>query len=184
MFENFLKNIHLIYLNELEYFSQFPIIGIIFALSGVILLLYIFSMFKDRVYLFALITLPATFMHELMHFIISLITGGMPRGFSIFPKKSEEGYTLGYVESYNVTWYNGAFIGLAPLILLPIAYFFFKYQIVTETTISILVLKLYFLGTLIEGSMPSITDLELAIKKSLAFIWLLLIGFVIYITQS
>jgi hypothetical protein len=40
------------------------------------------------------------------------------------------------------------------------------------------------MGTLIEGSIPSITDLKLAFKKSILFIWIIITGVVIYISKT
>lgn len=160
---------------ELIFFKYLDINLLTYIISGVVVILFIFNFFKNRIYLFALLTLPATLFHELSHFIISLITGGMPRGLSIWPQKSENGYTLGYVESYNVTWFNAFLIGFAPILLIPIAYIFLKYNVVYDNNPFSLSWKIYLLASLIEGSIPSITDISLAIKKSLFLIWFIFI---------
>jgi len=146
----------------------------LFVTGIIFIILYIFHLFKGKVYLFALISLPATLFHELMHFIVSLFTFGMPRKISIFPEKSDNGYTLGYVESYNVRWYNGLLIGLAPLLLIPIDFYFFKLYLINETNIYYILVKGYIAATLLEGSIPSITDIKLAISKSFYLFWIIL----------
>lgn len=71
---------------------------------------------------FLLITFPVTLAHELTHLVLGYLTGGQPSGHRIIPRRSARGYILGSVTCNNVRWYNGLFIGLAPLLLLPLAF--------------------------------------------------------------
>lgn len=64
----------------------------------------------------ALIRLPGTFVHEICHLVAALLLNGKPLRFSIIPKREGNGsLTLGHVIVGNVRWYNGVFIGMAPL---------------------------------------------------------------------
>ena len=70
----------------------------------------------------ALLALPGTFAHELSHFVVGALLLAKPRGFSIWPKASGKTWTLGAVSFGNVGLLNGAFVALAPLLLLPLAW--------------------------------------------------------------
>lgn len=65
-------------------------------------------------WLFALLNLPGTFLHELMHYLAALVLDGDPRGFTIIP----EGKSLGSVMAVP-NWWNAATIAFAPVLLLP-----------------------------------------------------------------
>lgn len=65
----------------------------------------------------AIFVLPGTLIHELLHFGVGLILNAKPVSFSIWPRKSGPStWTMGSVGFANVRWYNGAAVGLAPLI--------------------------------------------------------------------
>jgi len=64
-------------------------------------------------------TFPVTLAHELTHLLLGFVTHGQPCGFRVWPQRSARGYVLGSVTCRNVRWYNGLFIGFAPVILLP-----------------------------------------------------------------
>ena len=66
--------------------------------------------------------LPFTFMHELAHFLVALITGGRPSSFSIWPKRAGGGWILGSVNAAP-TILSAAPTALAPLGWLVIAYY-------------------------------------------------------------
>jgi hypothetical protein len=70
----------------------------------------------------ALLALPGTIAHELSHFVVGALLLAKPHGFSIWPKASGSTWTLGAVSFGNVGLLNGAFVALAPLLLLPIAW--------------------------------------------------------------
>jgi hypothetical protein len=65
----------------------------------------------------AFLFLPGTILHEGAHWIAAFLLNGQPGSFSIWPKRLENGnWLLGAVTIKNLTWYNGLFIGLAPLV--------------------------------------------------------------------
>jgi len=69
----------------------------------------------------AVFVLPGTFVHELLHFGVGLLLNAKPVSFSVWPRRSgPSSWTMGSVGFANVRWYNGAPVGLAPL-LAPVA---------------------------------------------------------------
>jgi hypothetical protein len=121
--------------------------------------------------LFLLVTFPVTLTHELMHFVLAVLTGGQPSGFRIFPRRSARGYVLGSVTCNNVRWYNGLFIGLAPLLLLPLAFVVLVWRVHAQpaATLNEAAWALAIAG-LAAASLPSSQDLRVALASS----WLLL----------
>ena len=68
-------------------------------------------------YIRAFLFLPGTIVHEGTHWIAAFLLNGQPASFSIWPRRLENGnWLLGTVSIKNLTWYNGIFIGLAPLV--------------------------------------------------------------------
>jgi hypothetical protein len=66
--------------------------------------------------LWALITLPATLLHEAAHAIVGLFTGAQPSSLNLWPKRvSATTWRLGYVGFLNLRWWNGGAVALAPL---------------------------------------------------------------------
>jgi hypothetical protein len=67
-------------------------------------------------YLRAFLFLPGTIVHEGAHWVAAFLLNGQPSSLSVWPKRLENGnWLLGSVSIRNLTWYNGVFIGLAPL---------------------------------------------------------------------
>lgn len=84
---------------------------------------------SQRGSLFLIISnLPSTILHELAHFIVALLLGGTPTGFSIWPQRQNGRWRLGSVTAH-LTICSAAPTALAPLLwLLP------GYLIVTQGT--------------------------------------------------
>jgi len=170
----------------MEYISKYKdIFGLgdissltIFSVIIIITTLFVFKRINNF-YLISLLTLPGTFMHEFMHLLASFITFGKPTNFSIIPKKSNGGITLGSVSSVNITWYNAIIISLAPLALYFMAYYLMKIlpsihnKLYYYTT-------LYFIANLLFAGTPSSTDWKLAFKKSWILLLIVLLGLVEY----
>lgn len=70
----------------------------------------------------ALLSLPGTFSHELVHLMVGFLLLAKPAGFSLRPKRVGEGWALGSVSFRKINIFNGAFVALAPLLLLPLAW--------------------------------------------------------------
>ncbi len=117
-----------------------------------------------------IINLPGVFLHELLHYIVAFIFDGKPTQFAVFPEQTQNGdWVGGYVNFTNLRWFNAMPIGLAPLIgLLPAwnlhhvwygALWLYDWRIAQD--ILYVIVELY----LIEASIPSLTDLKIAVSK-------------------
>lgn len=140
----------------------------ILSISMIIVILFIFKKINNF-YLISLLTLPGTFMHELMHLLASYFTFGKPVKFTVIPKRSEGTIVLGSVSSTNITWYNAIIISLAPLLLYALAYYIILI-LPTITTPLYYYASIYFVTNLLFAGTPSPADWKLAFQKS----WLLL----------
>ncbi|MHB8348108.1 MAG: hypothetical protein ACYDHM_13220 [Acidiferrobacterales bacterium] len=83
--------------------------------------LTLFSLLRFRIALFSVVVFPGTVFHELSHWAAGILFRGRPRRLRLWPKRNGTRMVMGSVECTNLRWYNGVFIGLAPLALLPIA---------------------------------------------------------------
>lgn len=117
--------------------------------------------------------LLGTFLHELSHFIVSLITNGKPISFSIVPTKQGNSYIFGRVLSSNT---------LAPLLILPMVYvvdmyyfYFFKDTLYTQ------LFYIFLIVILIDNSIPSTTDFRIAFSGYSYIFWLFLLCLYIYV---
>jgi hypothetical protein len=69
--------------------------------------------------LWALLNLPATFLHELAHAFVGIISGAQPTRMSLWPKKvGSTSWRLGSVGFTRLRWWNGGAVTLAPLLWL------------------------------------------------------------------
>ncbi|MDD4556383.1 MAG: hypothetical protein PHE89_03535 [Alphaproteobacteria bacterium] len=112
----------------------------------------------------ALVNIPGTFLHELMHFFVGGFLNAQPCNFSVFPKKNLNGeYVMGSVGFRNITFYNALPAAMAPLLLLPIAFLLNRYWL-PEITPSTLNYVFYILlqTIIIENAIPSGQDFKVA----------------------
>lgn len=115
----------------------------------------------------SLLTLPGTFLHELMHYLVALLTNGKPDKFRLSPQKTENGYVLGYV-TFVPAWYNAALIGLAPMLLLPLAWL--SYLFASDVGFAEKLWLGAFAGACLNGSIPSSVDLNFVVRYP---VWLI-----------
>jgi hypothetical protein len=94
--------------------QQFPS-WLIFVVAG---LFYLLQRRVQRwVRLWALITLPATVLHELAHGLVGWLLFAKPTAVSLWPKRmNQHQWQLGAVSFKNLTWWNGGIVALAPLL--------------------------------------------------------------------
>lgn len=122
--------------------------------------------------LFFLAAFPATLAHELAHLLVGLVTWGRPSGMRLWPQRSARGYVLGSVSCLNVRWYNGLLIGLAPLLLLPLALALLYWRLQPPLLpLADEALWIYMIACLVCASLPSRQDLRVAAASS----WLVLL---------
>lgn len=122
-----------------------------------------------------LYALPATLLHELSHLIVAFVTGGRPAGFSIIPTPRlvtladgsvRRSWVLGAVTIRNAGIIASLPTGLAPLLLVPLAWFLYHHWFAwfpadLPHTIS-LYLVVYLCAA---GSVPSTQDLRVAFSS-------------------
>jgi hypothetical protein len=76
---------------------------------------------RDSFWRVALLSLPGTVAHELSHLVVGFLVGAQPHGFSLWPRRQGKSWVLGFVTFRNINLLNGAFVALAPLLLLPLS---------------------------------------------------------------
>ncbi len=143
-----------------------------------ILLVIILIKMKNATYknlwLCALINVPGTLLHEIMHLLVGWLMNAKPCNFTILPKRNPTGeYVMGSVGFRNIRFYNAIPAALAPLLLLPIGFYCNRY-LLPIIPINIVTYVLYVLlqTIIIENSIPSRADFNVAKK----FFW----GIVLY----
>ena len=170
---------------------------ILFTVFITILILKMKEISKVNIYLSGIVYFLGTFFHELAHYIMALITTfRLPGRISLFPKyeivNGRRVIALGYVEVKNssLNILNAFPIGMAPLLLLYLAYivskyFFIYYGIWFEVGIIAYILQSFLMATLIINSVPSRADLILArTKGSLYFYIVILLISIFYIVYK
>jgi len=116
-------------------------------------------------------TFPVTLAHELTHLLLGFVTHGQPCGFRVWPQRSATGYVLGSVSCRNIRWYNGLFIGFAPVLLLPCALGLLIWRLHAATDVNAAEAAwAYAVACLAYASLPSWQDIRVALASS----WLLL----------
>jgi hypothetical protein len=117
--------------------------------------------------IYILFVLPGTLAHELSHWCVALVTNAKPKLPSILPRRTKAGWLLGQVVFSNPRWYNTALVTLAPLMLLPLAVWFYVDEIALLPLISVWHwLALYMAIAVAYSTLPSATDIRLAWQYS------------------
>jgi hypothetical protein len=117
-------------------------------------------------------TFPVTLAHELMHLLLGFLTYGQPCRFRVWPRRSAGGYVLGSVTCRNVRWYNGLFIGFAPMLLLPFALTLLIWRLHAQPDMNpVEATWVYAVACLTYASLPSWQDIRVALASS----WLLIV---------
>ena len=130
-------------------------------------------------WLYALVTLPGTFLHEVAHYLTALFLAGQPTGFNLIPS----GNTLGSVQFYP-NWYNAAPVALAPFLLAPLTFLMAALAANTVNPLKILLFS-YFAACSWVACTPSPQDFSIAMAPSswpLAILFLGISFFLMYRT--
>ena len=125
----------------------------------------------------ALINIPGTLLHELMHFIVGLVLNARPCNFKILPQRNMDGYVMGSVGFRNVTFYNAVPSALAPLLLLPIGFYVNRYLLpMLNPTVVNCILYVLLQTVIIENALPSKADFKVASMYISGVIFYLIVG--------
>ena len=130
----------------------------------VIILIHLKNTTYRSLFMSALINIPGTVLHELMHFIVGLFLNARPCNFSLIPRRNEDGnYVMGSVGFTNITFYNAVPAALAPLLLLPIGFYINRYGLpLIQPTFVNYTLYVLLQTIIIENAMPSRADFRVA----------------------
>lgn len=151
-------------------------------LGAIVLALWAIRLLRGNFWLLTLVVLPGTLCHELSHYLAGVLLNGQPRGFSIWPQRVGRVYILGSVALGNPRWYNVFFIGLAPLLLLPLAYVGLRWRFAQHPVFDAWEAGAVFLiANLVFAALPSWQDLRIAARSPIG--WGLLAGAAIWAFQ-
>lgn len=143
----------------------------------VIILVHLKSATYKSMFLCALINMPGTILHEIMHFIVGLLLNAKPCNFTLFPRRNENGYVMGSVGFTNITFYNAIPASMAPLMLLPIGFYLNRYFLPNMApTFTNYVLYVLLQTIIIENALPSSADFKVARMYFLGIIMYTAIG--------
>ena len=135
--------------------------------------LWLMNQARRSFWLLSLVALPGTFCHELCHWSVGKLLGAEPVRFTVLPRRQGDGYILGAVRFAKLRWYNAFFVGLAPLLLLPLAYGLFRWRLGAQPAPGWPEAAMVFLlANLVFASLPSGQDLRIAARSPVG--WILL----------
>ena len=133
-------------------------INILYSLIFILIL----NALKNRSFIIITLILPGTLLHEISHFLMSMITNGKPVSLSLIPKRRGQTWVLGSVTSSNVKWYNAFFIGMSPFLLIPLSIILMNYFMDYKSPYFLL--NSFLVSTFVLASIPSTTDFKIAFK--------------------
>ena len=146
--------------------------GFIPSVALVLILVALLRAVRNSMWRIALLSLPGTIAHELAHFVVGLLLLAKPRGFSIWPKAQSHSWRLGSVSFGNIGLLNGAFVALAPLLLLPIAWLCVVYVLLplwNDSQWGWWLLTGYLTATALFAALPSFQDIKLGGRSLLLY---------------
>jgi hypothetical protein len=120
----------------------------------------------------ALLALPGTFAHELAHLVVGFLLRAKPHGFSVWPRPYGNAWILGAVSFHNIGLLNGAWVALAPLLLLPVAWISLIHVLQPLWIMGRLgwwLLAGYVTATALFAALPSIQDIKLGARSLLLY---------------
>jgi len=143
--------------------------------------LALLSVLRLRMRLLILAVFPGTLFHELSHLAAAALLHGQPTGFHLLPRRTDRTFILGSVVCANVRWYNGLFIGLAPLLLLPLAFGLMLWRLSLAPVLHAREVPwIYLIACLAYAAVPSWQDLQVAAKSR----WMLIgVGAVAWVVR-
>ena len=136
----------------------------------------------QSLWLCALINIPGTLLHELMHWLVGGFMNARPCNFTIIPKRDASGsYVMGSVGFRNIGFYNAIPAALAPLLLLPIGFYINRYVLpLIPMNLTNYILYVLLQTIIVQNAVPSQADWRIAkMYKSGILLYSVLFGAVI-----
>ena len=141
-------------------FGAWPITPVdIAAIAGMFLLIQLAR--RAGMWIYALVTLPGTALHEFSHYVVALILGGAPSFPSLLPTRTEKGWKLGHV-AFRAGHVRAMFVGMAPLLLAPLAWWW-AVTLLAPASGPLYALHAWVVAALLQACLPSKTDWKLAL---------------------
>jgi hypothetical protein len=113
-------------------------------------------------WIYALVALPGTALHEFSHFLVALLLGGSPSFPSLVPVRTEaRTWHLGHVR-FQPGFVRSMFVGMAPLLLAPLAWWWAT-TLLTHSAWPIYALHAWIVAAQVQAFGPSKTDWKLAL---------------------
>ena len=137
---------------------------------------------RRRIWYFALLSLPGTIAHEAAHLIVGLFLGAAPQRVSLWPRRAGRYWQLGSVTFGSLSLLNGAFVTLAPLLLLPLSLELFTDLLAlwTGEHWAWWLAGGYVTAAVAAASLPSVGDLRLGARSILFYAVVATLGFAGY----
>lgn len=132
----------------------------------------------DSMWMSALVNVPGTLLHELMHLIVGALFNARPCNFTILPRRNLDGdYVMGSVGFQNIAFYNAVPAALAPLLLLPIGFYLNRYFLpMMQPTLFNYVMYVLLQTIIVENAIPSRTDFNVAGKYFVGVVFYIVLG--------
>ena len=144
-------------------------------LGAIVAALLVFHGLRRSFWIFSVLVLPGTFAHEACHFLTGLVLRGGPGRFSLLPRREGQGWVMGCVTFNHLRWWNCFFIAMAPLLLLPAAWFLVRWRLQGSPVFGWReALAVYLIANLIYAALPSWQDVKVGAKSPVG--WLILAG--------
>jgi len=148
-------------------------------LAGMAAMLWVLNQAKRSFWLCSMLALPGTLCHEACHWVVGKLLNGQPAQFTVLPRREGHGFVLGSVAFRNLRWYNAFFVGMAPLVLLPLAYGLLLWRLGGHPVLGWPEAAMVFLlANLVFAAVPSWQDFRIAARSPIG--WLLLAGALVW----
>lgn len=129
------------------------------AVAGMLLLIGLSR--HAGMWIYALVALPGTSLHEFSHYLVALCLGGKPTFPSLLPTKTDKVWRLGEVR-FRPGYLRSMFVGMAPLLLAPLAWWWATTWL-TGASWPLYALHAWIVAALMHACWPSKTDWKLAL---------------------
>lgn len=141
------------------------------ALVAAFALAILLKLLSRGILLTSLLAMPGTIAHELAHLLAGYLFMAKPVKISILPRRGGGEWIMGSVAFSNITWYNGAFVGFAPLALAPAAWWLTQridFAVFSARTAFLL----WVSAAMLQACFPSRQDMVIALKSWPVFVML------------